>query len=78
MKAKKYRLESLELKLYLYQMFRGLLALHAKGVCHRDVKPHNMLVKGGKLVLCDLGSAKKLKKSEKNVSYICSRCYRAP
>jgi len=28
--------------------------------------------------LCDLGSAKKLNPGEVNVSYICSRYYRAP
>jgi serine/threonine protein kinase len=29
-------------------------------------------------VLCDFGSAKKLIPGESNLSYICSRCYRAP
>lgn len=28
--------------------------------------------------LCDFGSAKKIAKGESNVSYICSRYYRAP
>ncbi len=28
--------------------------------------------------LCDFGSAKRIIKGEKNVSYICSRYYRAP
>lgn len=30
------------------------------------------------LAICDFGSAKKLIKGEPNVSYICSRYYRAP
>jgi serine/threonine protein kinase len=30
------------------------------------------------LKLCDFGSAKRIVKGEKNVSYICSRYYRAP
>ncbi len=30
------------------------------------------------LKLCDFGSAKKIQKGENNVSYICSRYYRAP
>jgi serine/threonine protein kinase len=30
------------------------------------------------LKLCDFGSAKKLTKNEANISYICSRYYRAP
>ena len=67
-------------KLYTYQMFRSLAYIHAKGICHRDIKPQNLLVDPSPhiLKLCDFGSAKKLVKGEPNVSYICSRYYRAP
>jgi len=49
-------------------------------VCHRDIKPQNLLVdpESHVLKLCDFGSAKILVKGEPNVSYICSRYYRAP
>lgn len=59
-------------------MLRGLNYLHSLGVCHRDLKPQNMLVRGRRLVICDFGSAKVLAAGEQNISYICSRCYRAP
>jgi len=67
-------------KLYAYQNFRALAYIHALGICHRDIKPQNLLVDPTNHVLkiCDFGSAKKLLKGEVNVSYICSRYYRAP
>lgn len=67
-------------KLYTYQMCRACCYIHAVGICHRDIKPQNLLVDGRthSLKLCDFGSAKRLVKGEPNVAYICSRYYRAP
>lgn len=49
-------------------------------ICHRDIKPQNLLLnpETGVLKLCDFGSAKSLVGGEPNVAYICSRYYRAP
>lgn len=71
----------LEIKFYVYQMFKALNYLHSFAkTCHRDIKPQNLLVNPQNwcLRLCDFGSAKKLSPKEPNVSYICSRYYRAP
>jgi glycogen synthase kinase 3 beta len=69
----------LNVKLYLYQLSRALAHIHSLGICHRDIKPQNLLVsESQQLKLCDFGSAKVLVKGEPNVSYICSRYYRAP
>jgi len=67
-------------KLYIYQLCRALAYIHSVGICHRDIKPQNLLVdpQSGILKLCDFGSAKMLVKGEQSVSYICSRYYRAP
>ncbi|KAG8457985.1 hypothetical protein KFE25_012656 [Diacronema lutheri] len=67
-------------KLYAYQLFRSLAYIHSLGICHRDIKPQNLLVdpETGVLKLCDFGSAKILVRGEPNVAYICSRYYRAP
>ncbi len=68
------------IKLYTYQILRGLNYLTLLSIAHRDIKPQNILVdkNSHKVVICDFGSAKKLIKGEPNIAYICSRCYRAP
>lgn len=70
----------LQVKLYMYQLLRSLAYIHSVGICHRDIKPQNLLLNPatGVLKLCDFGSAKILVAGEPNVSYICSRYYRAP
>jgi len=76
----KTQMSMIIVKLYAYQMLRSLHYIHALGICHRDIKPQNVLVDPANhsLKLCDFGSAKKLIKGEPNVAYICSRYYRAP
>jgi serine/threonine protein kinase len=75
------RMPLIYVKLYMYQICRALAYIHnCVGVCHRDIKPQNILVNphNHQLKLCDFGSAKVLVKGEPNISYICSRYYRAP
>ncbi|THU67276.1 hypothetical protein C4D60_Mb05t22960 [Musa balbisiana] len=65
----------------VFQICRALAYIHGSiGVCHRDIKPQNLLVNPHthQLKICDFGSAKILVKGEPNISYICSRYYRAP
>ncbi|KZT58944.1 CMGC/GSK protein kinase [Calocera cornea HHB12733] len=76
----KQQMPTLQIKLYMYQLLRSLAYIHSVGICHRDIKPQNLLLNPatGILKLCDFGSAKILVAGEPNVSYICSRYYRAP
>ncbi|ETN78169.1 kinase domain protein, partial [Necator americanus] len=73
-------LDLFTIKLYMFQLFRGLAFMGSLNICHRDVKPHNLLVnpERGTLRICDFGSAKVINSEDTNVSYICSRYYRAP
>ncbi|KZV19190.1 shaggy-related protein kinase eta-like [Dorcoceras hygrometricum] len=75
------RMPLIYVKLYTYQIFRGLAYMHSvTGVCHRDLKPQNVLVDPvtQQVKICDFGSAKALVTGEANIAYICSRFYRAP
>lgn len=67
-------------KVYMFQVARSLAYIHSLGICHRDIKPQNLLLNAQtqETKLCDFGSAKMLIKGEPNVAYICSRYYRAP
>mmetsp|Transcript_10585 Transcript_10585/g.24126 ORF Transcript_10585/g.24126 Transcript_10585/m.24126 type:complete len:358 (+) Transcript_10585:135-1208(+) len=76
----KRQIPLLYVKLYMYQLFRSLAYIHELGICHRDIKPQNLLLDPNQHIvkLCDFGSAKTLVKGEPNIAYICSRYYRAP
>ena len=62
------------------QLASALDYLELIQLMHRDIKPDNILVNvlTNRLVLADFGSAKFVEPGKPNVTYVCTRFYRAP
>ncbi|VDK65161.1 unnamed protein product [Onchocerca ochengi] len=73
-------LSILDVKLYIWQLFRGQAHLEKNNVCHRDIKPQNLLVdhKSGMLKISDFGSSKIMHEKTTSYHYHVTRYYRAP
>ncbi|KAI6172408.1 Protein kinase domain-containing protein [Aphelenchoides besseyi] len=69
-----------DIKIYTWQLFNGLHYLFKKKICHRDIKPQNILIdpENGVLKIGDFGSAKILKGDVQSTAYQVTRFYRAP
>mmetsp|Transcript_4013 Transcript_4013/g.8613 ORF Transcript_4013/g.8613 Transcript_4013/m.8613 type:complete len:398 (+) Transcript_4013:156-1349(+) len=71
-------------KYFLYQILRGVHAMHSSHVLHRDLKPGNLLVnKNCDLKVCDFGLARPVApgadaKDMGLTEYVVTRWYRAP
>ncbi|XP_075247277.1 serine/threonine-protein kinase NLK2-like [Convolutriloba macropyga] len=68
-------------KVFLYQILRGLKYIHSSGVIHRDIKPGNLLVNSNCcLKICDFGLARKIDpNSRRNMTLeVVTQYYRAP
>jgi serine/threonine protein kinase len=62
---------------FLYQIFRGLKAMHSAQVLHRDLKPSNIVVNSNcDLKICDFGLARE--QDTEMTDYVATRWYRAP
>jgi cyclin-dependent kinase-like len=69
-----------KIRVYLYQVFKGVRYLHNHQILHRDIKPENLLVNSDNtLKLCDFGFARKIpQESVPLTDYVATRWYRSP
>jgi serine/threonine protein kinase len=51
-----------------FQILNGIKHIHLKNICHFDIKPDNILIKGNILKICDFGLSRYMD-DEKNVDF---------
>lgn len=76
-------LQPQHIQFIIYQILRGLKAMHSAGIMHRDLKPANILVNENcDVKLCDFGLARSIPFTEEAVQDltmpVATRWYRAP
>ncbi|PIC49905.1 hypothetical protein B9Z55_001017 [Caenorhabditis nigoni] len=74
------RIDIVEVKLITWQLFRGQAHLQRNDVCHRDIKPQNLLYDSatGLLKISDFGSSAIQASRSTQQSYHVTRYYRPP
>nr|CAH7743137.1 unnamed protein product [Callosobruchus chinensis] len=67
-------------RFYLYELMRALDFCHSKGIMHRDVKPHNIIIdqKNRKIRLIDWGLAEFYHPGESYNVRVASRYFKGP
>ena len=78
--GEKMRMKMDRMKRLMFQLASVLDYLEQIQLMHRDLKPDNILLNANanELKLADFGSAKFVEKDKPNITYVCTRFYRAP
>jgi casein kinase II subunit alpha len=73
-------LKDAEVRHYLFQLLRGLECAHSRGVMHRDIKPHNVMIdpKRKSLNIVDWGLAEFYHKGYEYNIRVASRFFKGP
>ncbi len=66
---KKEMIPTFLLKLYFFQVARALNYIHSKHICHRDIKPQNILIFPNNIYkIADMGEAKEIDKNRMQIA----------
>ena len=68
------------LKSYMYMLCTALTDVHEIGLCHRDLKPNNIMInENGHIAIIDFGMSRQRKKEEEEwTCQVVTRSYRPP
>lgn len=74
------RLTDMDIRYYLFELLKALQHCHSKGIMHRDVKPHNIMIdhQQRRLTLIDWGLAEFYHPGVPYNSRVASRYYKGP
>lgn len=74
------RLSDYDVRYYIFQLLKALDYCHSKGIMHRDVKPHNVMIDHEKrtLRLIDWGLAEFYHPGTEYNVRVASRCFKGP
>lgn len=74
------KLSDYDIRFYIFQLLQALDYCHSKGIMHRDVKPHNVMIDHEKrtLRLIDWGLAEFYHPGTEYNVRVASRCYKGP
>lgn len=73
-----------QLKRFMYQLLQGIYYMHSYHICHRDVKPGNILIFNGQVPglmeakWTDFGMCKHLTSEDNNSTYVSTSIYKPP
>lgn len=66
-------------QVFMLQLLRGVAFIHGHRSMHRDIKPGNLLIEGGRLKIADLGLSRSISEPQRPYSPdMCTEVYRAP
>ncbi|KAJ1507482.1 hypothetical protein HMI55_000759 [Coelomomyces lativittatus] len=67
-----------KVRIWFFQVCKGLEYIHNRGIFHRDIKPENILISGNIVKIADLGSCRGTHSKGPYTEYIATRWYRPP